>query len=155
MNPASFWVKQQTGKDISSAAPAKCGAWCSRNVLNPIQETKMQLPWDSKKRQPMAAKMTERPRSADLYHTYYWTRLSRAFRAEHPLCAMCLKEGRYTPAEVVDHITPYPICGDNGFFDRDNLQSLCQYHNIEKGNRDKKLITQYKHEKKETSPDGR
>lgn len=84
--------------------------------------------------------MVERPRSSDLYHTYRWTRLSAAFRAEHPLCAECLKEGRIVPAEVVDHITPYPICGDDGFFDRSNLQGLCSYHNIQKGNHDKKLI---------------
>lgn len=107
----------------------------------------MRLPWDSKNRTPSKAKgMAERPRSADLYHTYYWTRLSKAFRKENPLCALCLKEGRYVPAEVVDHITPYPICGDGGFFDRDNLQSLCQRHNIEKGNQDKKKIQQWRNE---------
>ena len=88
--------------------------------------------------------MESRPRSSDLYHTYYWTRLSKAFRAEHPLCAECLKAGRYVSAEAVDHIIPYPICGDSGFFDRDNLQSLCQHHNIEKGNKDKKVIQEWK-----------
>ena len=88
--------------------------------------------------------MEGRERSADLYHTYYWTRLSKAWRQDHPLCALCLKEGRITPAEVVDHITPYPICGDSGFYDRDNLQSLCQRHNIEKGNQDKKLIRDWR-----------
>ena len=102
----------------------------------------MQLPWDTKK--PPRGKMESRPRSSDLYHTYYWTRLSKAFRAEHPLCAECLKAGRYVSAEVVDHIIPYPICGDSGFFDRDNLQSLCQHHNIEKGNKDKKVIQEWK-----------
>lgn len=100
----------------------------------------MQLPWDSKTRPVRPSKMENRPKSADLYHTYYWTRLSKAWRQEHPLCAQCLKEGRVTPAEVVDHITPYPICGDSGFYDRDNLQSLCQQCNITKGNQDKKRI---------------
>lgn len=107
----------------------------------------MQLPWDSKSRtSSRAQRMEERPRSSDLYHTSRWTRLSRAFRAEHPICAQCLKEGRYTPAEVVDHIIPFPICGESGFYDRNNLQSLCQLHNIEKGNRDKKKIQQWRKE---------
>ena len=107
----------------------------------------MQLPWDSKSRTSSSARrMEERPRSSDLYHTSRWTRLSRAFRAEHPICAQCLKEGRYTPAEVVDHIIPFPICGESGFYDRNNLQSLCQLHNIEKGNRDKKKIQQWRKE---------
>ena len=88
--------------------------------------------------------MEDRQRSADLYHTYYWTRLSKAFRAEHPLCAQCLKEGRFVPAKVVDHIIPYPICGDNGFYDRDNLQALCEQCNIAKGNKDKKQIQEWK-----------
>ena len=98
--------------------------------------------------------VVERPRSAALYHTNSWTRLSRAFRAEHPLCAQCLKEGKYVAAEVVDHITPWPICGREGFYDRRNLQSLCQYHNIVKGNNDKKLIQQWTLSKKEKT-DGR
>jgi len=105
----------------------------------------MKLPWDAN-RPARQQHMENRPKSSDLYHTYYWTRLSRAFRAEHPLCAQCLKEGRYTPAEVVDHITPYPICGDSGFFDRDNLQALCGQCNIAKGNKDKKAIQAWKKE---------
>lgn len=88
--------------------------------------------------------MESRPRSSDLYHTYYWTRLSKAWRQDHPLCAQCLKEGKIQPAEVVDHITPYPICGDAGFYDRDNLQSLCQQCNITKGNQDKKRIQEWR-----------
>ncbi len=105
----------------------------------------MQLPWDSKNNTPHdSGRMEGRPRSSDLYHTYYWTRLSRAFRKDHPLCANCLKNGRYVSAEVVDHIVPYPICGDSGFFDRDNLQSLCQQCNIAKGNQDKKSIQEWR-----------
>ena len=106
----------------------------------------MRLAWDSKTRSERPTGMGQRPRSADLYHTNRWTRLSRAFRSdpEHTLCAECLKEGRYVPAEVVDHIVPYPICGNTGFFDRSNLQALCQMHNIEKGNKDKKAIQEWK-----------
>ena len=108
----------------------------------------MQLAWDSKTRADKQAGKYERERSADPYHTYRWTRLSRAFRAEHPLCALCQKEGRITAAEVVDHIVPWPVCED--FFDRRNLQSLCSAHNIDKGNKDKKLIAQWRKEHTQT-----
>lgn len=103
----------------------------------------MRLPWDSEKRN-RPQHMEGRQRSSDLYHTNRWTRLSRAFRAEHPLCECCRSQGRVKPAEVVDHIIPYPICGETGFYDRSNLQSLCQDCNIAKGNRDKKDIEAWK-----------
>lgn len=102
------------------------------------------LAWDSKTRKEKAQGTYQRERSADPYHSYRWTRLSRVFRAEHPLCAECLKAGRFSPAEVVDHIIPWPVCQD--FFERSNLQSLCQQHNIEKGNKDKKLIAKWRKE---------
>jgi len=111
----------------------------------------MQLPWDSKSSTVRSGKMEMRPRSSDLYHTYYWTRLSKAFREEHPLCEACRKKGIIKAADVVDHITPYPICGDNGFFDRDNLQSLCQQCNIAKGNQDKKAIQEWKRTHQESA----
>lgn len=97
----------------------------------------MRLAWDSEtKRQADAG--YQRKRSDSPYHTNRWTRLSRAFRAEHPLCAQCLKEGRYVPAEVVDHIIPWPLCED--FYDRSNLQSLCADCNARKGIRDRETI---------------
>ena len=83
-----------------------------------------------------------RIRSADEYHTARWTRESRAFRALHPLCEMCKKEGIIHGSEVVDHIIPFPVCID--FFDQSNWQSLCKRHNAEKGNRDKKIIAEFK-----------
>ncbi|RHJ78084.1 HNH endonuclease signature motif containing protein [Parabacteroides sp. AM08-6] len=83
-----------------------------------------------------------RVRSSDEYHTSRWTRLSRIFRAEHPLCEICKSKGLIRPAEVVDHIIPYPVCGD--FFDSSNWQSLCSKCNVEKGNRDKKIIQEFK-----------
>ena len=90
----------------------------------------------------------KRVRSASEYHTAKWTRMSKAFREANPLCVMCEKKGVITPADVVDHITPYPVCKD--FFDSSNWQSLCNRHNAEKGNKDKKVINEYKR-KNETS----
>lgn len=84
------------------------------------------------------APMGNRPRSRDEYHTWRWTKLSRAFREAHPLCEECRRRGVITPAEVVDHIVPVEVCAD--FWDQSNWQSLCQKCNNEKGNRDKRLI---------------
>lgn len=100
------------------------------------------LAWDSKERRSAESGGYQRVRSDDLYHTFRWTRLSRAFRQSHPLCAECARNGRLRAAEVVDHIVPFPVCRD--FFDEGNLQSLCSDCNIAKGNRDKVVISEWR-----------
>lgn len=56
-----------------------------------------------------------------------WDKARRTFLAEHPLCVMCEREGRVTPATVVDHIKPHR--GDQDlFWDRANWQPLCKAH---------------------------
>jgi 5-methylcytosine-specific restriction protein A len=49
---------------------------------------------------------------------------------ENMFCETCLKNGRHTPSEVVDHIIPHK--GDpNLFWDVENWQGLCVVcHNI-------------------------
>ena len=55
-----------------------------------------------------------------------WPRIRRRFLAAHPLCEMCLREGRATAAaEHVHHIIPL---SDGGTNDDANLQSLCKSH---------------------------
>ena len=49
--------------------------------------------------------------------------MSTASTAEHPICEMCLKEGRLTPVQEVHHILPVSKGGTHA---RDNLMSLCQ-----------------------------
>lgn len=100
------------------------------------------LVWDTKRRKARESGGYQRERSADLYHTYRWTRLSRTFRAAHPLCAECARSGRLKAAEVVDHVVPFPVCRD--FFDVENLQSLCGDCNAAKGNRDKAVIAEWR-----------
>ena len=100
------------------------------------------LPWDHPSRREKNEGYA-RERSADPYHTARWTRLSRAFRAEHPLCAECQRHGVIRPSTCVDHIEPWPICADR-FYDRTNLQALCDECNHLKGQQDKKLIQEYK-----------
>jgi predicted kinase len=53
--------------------------------------------------------------------------------ANHPLCVMCLAEGRVTAAAEVDHIIPLR---DGGEHAEENLQPLCKPHHSRKTARD-------------------
>jgi len=54
-----------------------------------------------------------------------WRKARALFLAQHPLCEECRKEGRLTPATVVDHIIPHR--GDRTlFWDKRNWQPLCK-----------------------------
>jgi len=105
---------------------------------------KHRLPWDPPPRPSPFPKNTSRAQPGAPYHTSRWTKLSRAIRAEQPLCAECQRRGIIRPATCVDHITPWPICGESGFFDRANLQPLCDECNNLKGIRDKPQIIAWK-----------
>lgn len=57
-------------------------------------------------------------------YTNAWLRAAELFKKAHPLCAMCMKKGKYTPVFCVDHIVPHR--GDSTlFWDESNWQSLC------------------------------
>ena len=64
-------------------------------------------------------------RSPDVNKKYgrAWKRIRDRYAAEHPLCEMCLQEGRLTPVQEVHHILPVSKGGTHA---RDNLMSLCQ-----------------------------
>lgn len=54
-----------------------------------------------------------------------WQKYRKWFLNHNPLCIECRKEGRLTPATVVDHIIPHK--GDMElFWDTNNHQSLCK-----------------------------
>jgi len=52
-----------------------------------------------------------------------WQRIRAAFVAAHPLCELCLKQGKVTPTEEVHHILPLRQGGTN---DSKNLMALCK-----------------------------
>ncbi|MBO8183625.1 MAG: HNH endonuclease [Archaeoglobus sp.] len=54
-----------------------------------------------------------------------WRRARKRFLAENPLCVECMKEGRLTPATVVDHIVPHKGNYEL-FWDESNWQPLCK-----------------------------
>ena len=107
----------------------------------------MKLAWDPKSRREKSDGYVRR-RSDEPYHSSRWTKLARAWKVEHPLCEECKRKGIIKAAEVVDHIVPWPICED--FFDRSNLQSLCEECNLEKGYKDRPVIERWKREHKDT-----
>lgn len=51
-----------------------------------------------------------------------WRRVREAYLAAHPLCEMCLLEGKCVPASMVHHRRPLAAGGTNA---AENLQSLC------------------------------
>lgn len=58
------------------------------------------------------------------YDSEQWRRVSRAFLASNPVCAACQRQGRMTPAAIVDHVLPvrwYP----GRAWDEANFQALC------------------------------
>ncbi|QKE40296.1 MAG: HNH endonuclease [Ferrovum myxofaciens] len=54
-----------------------------------------------------------------------WQRARAVFLSYHPLCAECNRQGRVTPASVVDHIQPHRG-NQESFWDTNNWQSLCK-----------------------------
>lgn len=60
-----------------------------------------------------------------------WEKIRKIFLMNNPLCVDCLKDGRLTPAKVVDHIKPHR--GNKElFWDESNWQSLCVMHHNKK-----------------------
>lgn len=60
-----------------------------------------------------------------------WEKARKVFLRKYPLCVVCMKEGKLTPATVVDHIIPHR--GDKRlFWDEGNWQPLCKTHHDKK-----------------------
>ena len=52
-----------------------------------------------------------------------WKRIRDSYAAAHPLCELCLKEGRYVKTEEIHHIKPL---SEGGTHARENLIALCK-----------------------------
>lgn len=63
--------------------------------------------------------------SAERGYDHRWRKARAIYLRAHPLCCYCEREGRLTPATVVDHVVPHR--GDERLFWReDNWQPLCR-----------------------------
>ena len=100
------------------------------------------LPWDTSAGPDKHGEAYVRPASDARYHSPRWTKLSKRWRDNHPLCERCRKRGVIRAATCVDHIVPVPMCDD--FYDERNLQSLCDECNMLKGIEDRKLIQKWR-----------
>lgn len=65
----------------------------------------------------------QRPADSNKKYGRAWKRIRDRYAAAHPLCELCLKEGRLTPVEKVHHIVPL---SQGGTHRNGNLMSLCQ-----------------------------
>ncbi|HSW62191.1 MAG TPA: HNH endonuclease signature motif containing protein [Dissulfurispiraceae bacterium] len=59
-----------------------------------------------------------------LYDSVRWRKARIWWLNSHPLCVMCLQQGRDTAATVIDHIIPHNDDYEK-FWDSNNWQSLC------------------------------
>lgn len=60
-------------------------------------------------------------------YTAQWEKARKLYLAAHPLCTMCERDGRLTPATLVDHVLAHR--GDQRlFWDQSNWQALCKPH---------------------------
>jgi 5-methylcytosine-specific restriction enzyme A len=60
------------------------------------------------------------------YRSAHWQARKRQQLQRHPLCVMCLSQGRVEVATVVDHVVPHR--GDRELFYNGAVQSLCKPH---------------------------
>ena len=74
---------------------------------------------------------SERLKGVRWYGLRRWRNRARHQLREHPLCAMCLRDGIVTPAYAADHVEPHR--GNEHSFWNGALQSLCMtHHNVTK-----------------------
>jgi len=67
---------------------------------------------------------TDRVALNKFYQGRVWRALSQSFRRRHPVCLHCMRKGRTTPCDMVDHIVPVRV--EWGLrHDPQNLQALC------------------------------
>ena len=59
-------------------------------------------------------------------YNYEWRKYSREYRLEHPYCVHCLRQGKRTRGNQVDHIVEVNGQNDAGFWKRTNHQNLCR-----------------------------
>lgn len=71
--------------------------------------------------------------ASQIYNTKMWKDLRSQYYQDHPLCELCLLEGKVTPADEIHH--KKEILSGNSqeemerlAYDYFNLQSLCEYH---------------------------
>ncbi len=83
---------------------------------------------------PGAPKRIRKPREGQTVVGAALTKRKKKFLSRFPLCAACLKEGKYTEATDLDHIVSLQRGGPDTW---DNLQSLCHPCHVRKTTHDR------------------
>ena len=113
------------------------------------------IPWVehhiAKKVEERKEKLKQYDRRTDVsktgvYALARWRKLRAYILDKEPLCRMCAKEGKITPAVLVDHIKPVESPDDDWFYDEDNLQPLCWHCHQLKTKADHTKYSQYNKE---------
>ena len=76
-----------------------------------------------------------RHHNTEFYQSTPWRKLRALKLEQEPMCEECLRVGRLTPAQMVDHIVPINKSGAS--LDIENLQSLCNACHARKSAKDK------------------
>jgi 5-methylcytosine-specific restriction enzyme A len=88
------------------------------------------MPIAPKQFKPSWVKTTQQVEKKPERHKLYnhqWAKQRKHFLYDNQFCVFCLKDGKHTVADVVDHITPHK--GDETlFWDISNWQPLCKFH---------------------------
>jgi len=81
----------------------------------------------SEHKKVMTKQYNQYERDLDVWKRYgsQWRKVRAAYISAHPLCELCLQEGRMTPAEHVHHLKEIKHGGTHEY---ENLQSLCMHH---------------------------
>lgn len=68
------------------------------------------------------------------YHSWEWRKFSDANKKENPMCAECMRNGKYKFGRTTDHIIPIRMGG--ALWDDRNIQTLCKSCDDEKRNKE-------------------
>lgn len=69
--------------------------------------------------------ISDRASAVERGYSNRWQKARKQFLAKQPLCVVCQRAGKLTPATVVDHTKPHR--GDKVlFWDENNWQPLCK-----------------------------
>ena len=79
---------------------------------------------DTHRRTTYKRQRDERPSWYRLYECKRWRDQRLIYLMDNPLCVVCAKDGRITPANTIDHIIDHKGCYDL-FWDVSNWQSTC------------------------------
>lgn len=110
--------------------PSKCAHFCNHPGCNELTThrycDKHTQEHEAEQKKANARYDKERGSSTSRGYDELWRKVRLSYLKAHPLCELCDKEGKITPAVLVHHIKPIDEGGDR--LRRENLQALCNDH---------------------------